>query len=158
MPGVSITATNVETGDTYKAETTSEGNYTIQFLKNGRYSVTATNPGFQTVTKNDVTVDYNQTVRTDFTLAVGQVSEHIVVTAAAPPIATDDASVKVAAALAAVLALALAAVASAATPASYRAQVNGICSGAVELRTSNVVDVPNYVVSALLPEAIFSGD
>ena len=36
---------------------------------------------------------------------------------------------KVAAALAAVLALALAAVASAATPASYRAQVNRICSG-----------------------------
>jgi acetamidase/formamidase len=26
---------------------------------------------------------------------------------------------------------------------------------AVDLRISNVVDVPNYVVSALLPEAIF---
>jgi formamidase len=32
------------------------------------------------------------------------------------------------------------------------------CSVAVDLRISNVVDVPNYVVSALLPEAIFSGD
>jgi formamidase len=30
-----------------------------------------------------------------------------------------------------------------------------ICSVAVDLRVSNVVDVPNYVVSALLPEAIF---
>jgi len=30
-----------------------------------------------------------------------------------------------------------------------------ICSVAVDLRISNVVDVPNYVVSALLPEAIF---
>jgi len=29
---------------------------------------------------------------------------------------------------------------------------------AVDLRISNVVDVPNYVVSALLPERIFSGD
>jgi len=30
-----------------------------------------------------------------------------------------------------------------------------ICSVAVDLRISNVVDVPNYVVSALLPEGIF---
>jgi acetamidase/formamidase len=27
----------------------------------------------------------------------------------------------------------------------------------VDLRVSNVVDVPNYVVSALLPEDIFQG-
>jgi formamidase len=33
-----------------------------------------------------------------------------------------------------------------------------ICSVAVDLRISNVVDVPNYVVSALLPERIFGGD
>jgi len=30
-----------------------------------------------------------------------------------------------------------------------------ICSVAVDLRVSNVVDVPNYVVTALLPEEIF---
>ena len=33
-----------------------------------------------------------------------------------------------------------------------------ICSVAVDLRISNVVDVPNYVVTAMLPEAIFDGD
>jgi len=36
-----------------------------------------------------------------------------------------------------------------------RDQAYIICSVAVDLRISNVVDVPNYVVSALLPEAIF---
>jgi formamidase len=30
-----------------------------------------------------------------------------------------------------------------------------LCSVAVDLRVSNVVDLPNAVVSALLPEAIF---
>ena len=30
-----------------------------------------------------------------------------------------------------------------------------ICSVAVDLRISNVVDVPNFVVAALLPEDIF---
>ena len=38
-----------------------------------------------------------------------------------------------------------------------REQAYIICSVAVDLRVSNVVDVPNYVVSALLPEAIFAG-
>jgi formamidase len=36
-----------------------------------------------------------------------------------------------------------------------REQAYVICSVAVDLRISNVVDVPNYVVSALLPEIIF---
>ena len=39
-----------------------------------------------------------------------------------------------------------------------REQAYIICSVAVDLRISNVVDVPNFVVSALLPEAIFDGD
>jgi len=38
-----------------------------------------------------------------------------------------------------------------------RQQAYVLCSVAVDLRISNVVDVPNYVVSALLPEAIFGG-
>ncbi|MDQ6670545.1 MAG: acetamidase/formamidase family protein [Chloroflexota bacterium] len=36
-----------------------------------------------------------------------------------------------------------------------REQAYVLCSVAVDLRISNVVDVPNYVVSALLPEEIF---
>lgn len=39
-----------------------------------------------------------------------------------------------------------------------REQAYVICSVAVDLRISNVVDIPNYVVSALLSEAIFDGD
>lgn len=38
-----------------------------------------------------------------------------------------------------------------------REQAYVISSVAVDLRVSNVVDVPNYVVSAFLPEAIFQG-
>jgi formamidase len=37
-----------------------------------------------------------------------------------------------------------------------REQAYGICSVAVDLRINNVVDLPNVVVSALLPEAILS--
>jgi formamidase len=38
-----------------------------------------------------------------------------------------------------------------------REQAYVLCSVAVDLRISNVVDVPNYVVSALIPEGIFAG-
>ena len=38
-----------------------------------------------------------------------------------------------------------------------REQAYVICSVAVDLRVSNVVDAPNFVISALLPEAIFDG-
>jgi len=38
-----------------------------------------------------------------------------------------------------------------------REQAYVICSVAVDLRVGNVVDVPNYVVTALLPEMIFDG-
>ena len=37
-----------------------------------------------------------------------------------------------------------------------REQAYVICSVGVDLRISNVVDVPNYVVSAILSEDIFS--
>ncbi len=94
MVGVSITAVNVATKDTYTGATGPEGTYVIEFLKVGTYSVQAKHPGFETVTKNGVTVDYNQTVRTDFALPVGQVSQNIEVKATTPPIATDDASVR----------------------------------------------------------------
>src|SRR6266850_2173782 len=38
-----------------------------------------------------------------------------------------------------------------------REQAYVLCSVAADLRISNVVDVPNYVVSALIPEGIFGG-
>ena len=36
-----------------------------------------------------------------------------------------------------------------------REQAYAICSVGLDLRISNVVDVPNFTVSALLPQAIF---
>lgn len=94
IAGVAITAVNQDTNDTYRTTTNDEGNYTIEFIRTGRYGVTAKQPGFQTLVKNGVVIDTNQTVRTDFALQIGQVSEQVVVTDSAPPISTDDVSVK----------------------------------------------------------------
>ncbi len=94
MAGVSVTAVNNGTQESYRSTTNGEGRFTVEFLKSGTYNVTASSPGFSTLTKSDIVVNSNQTVRTDFTLAVGQVTEQIVVSGGVPPISTDDAAVK----------------------------------------------------------------
>ena len=94
MPDVSITAVNTATQDTYKTSTNAEGNYTIPFVKLGSYRIEASHAGFQTLTKTGLTVNQNQTVRTDFTLQIGQVTQNIEVTSTTPPITTDDAVVR----------------------------------------------------------------
>jgi hypothetical protein len=57
------------------------------------YRITVEQPGFQTTTKTGVQLDINQTVRTDFQLAVGTISQSVTVEAAASVIKTDDATV-----------------------------------------------------------------
>ncbi len=94
VSGVAITAVNTATQEVLHATSNNDGYYAIEFVKIGVYNVTATQTGFQTVTTNGVAVDANLTVRTDFTLSVGRVSERIEVSASAAPISTDNAAVK----------------------------------------------------------------
>ena len=85
---------NTATRNTYKTQTNNDGYYTIQFVRVGNYSITIEQQDFASVTKNGIAVDVNQTVRSDFTLTVGQVNQNIEVTASNPPLATDEASLK----------------------------------------------------------------
>jgi hypothetical protein len=91
---VSVKAVNKSTQDTYDVKTGEDGNYTIQFIRVGTYTVTATKDGFTTVNQENIQIDANQTVRANFTLQVGSVTESVVVTGGIPPIATDNAATK----------------------------------------------------------------
>ena len=93
MPGAQVTAVNVGTKDTYEATTNAEGYYNIPFVRPGRYDVTVTLTGFQTVKATGVEVSSNQVVRTNAVLPVGGVSESVNVTADAQVIDTDRATV-----------------------------------------------------------------
>lgn len=85
----------VETGmaDTRTTATNERGYYAIEFARVGVYSVTVEATGFQKVTKTGIHVNINQTVRTDFTLAVGAIAQSVTVEATAVAIKTDDATV-----------------------------------------------------------------
>ncbi len=93
IPSASVTAANGATGESYSATTNVEGLYSLPSVRIGTYTITATAPGFGTLVHDNVLVQINQVVRTDFELPVGQVTEKVTVLAAPPPIATDDASI-----------------------------------------------------------------
>ena len=94
IPNASVTAVNSATSDTYATTTNAEGLYRIEFVRIGAYAITVKHEGFSATTVSGVTVETNQTARTDFSLKIGQVTESLQVTAATPPIATDEASIR----------------------------------------------------------------
>src|SRR3954471_9564338 len=92
MAGVQVVAVNEGTAEKISTVTSSEGYYSFQFVKVGTYTITASQAGFQTLTKASIRVETNQTVRTDFAMTVGRVTEKVMVTAEQPPLSTDDAT------------------------------------------------------------------
>src|SRR5437867_12233201 len=94
IPGVTITATNTQTGIVNTVLTNETGAYQFASLQTGIYKVTAELPGFQTQTYNDVTLGVAQQVRLNFTLQVGAQAQSVEVSIAADTlIATTSSSV-----------------------------------------------------------------
>src|SRR5688572_1044308 len=70
IPGVTITATNTQTGIVSSGITNESGSYNFPSLQSGTYKVSAALPGFQTQTYNDVALGVSQQVRLNFSLEV----------------------------------------------------------------------------------------
>jgi hypothetical protein len=81
---------NVETGVDRIVFSNTEGYYSAPLLARGNYRVSAQLSGFKEVLRSGLTLDEGQTLRLDITLAVGQVSEKIEVTGAAPLLETES--------------------------------------------------------------------
>src|SRR5215831_9101209 len=93
IPNAKVTAIEAATLDTYTMTTNEQGYYSREFVRVGTYSITAEHPGFQKITKTGIQLNNNQSVRTDFTLAVGELTQSVSVQAEATVIKTDDATV-----------------------------------------------------------------
>lgn len=89
VPDASVTATNMATGVTSPAQSNGEGAYRIPNLRFGLYRVEVARTGFKAVTRSEVRLNVGQTLRLDFTLDLGAVSESVTVTGAAPMLQTD---------------------------------------------------------------------
>jgi len=94
IPGVTITATNTQTGIVAAVVSNESGTYQFASLQTGLYRVAADLSGFQTRVYNDITLGVSQQVRLNFTLQVGSVTQAVEVTVAADTLlATSSASV-----------------------------------------------------------------
>jgi len=92
-PDVAVTATNVSTNASRRTVTTETGDYSFPSLPPGSYTVRVEKSGFKVTESKNVPVSVQQSVRLDFTLIVGQVSESISVEASAVQLESETATV-----------------------------------------------------------------
>ena len=93
IAGAQVTATNVDTNLTRAATTNAQGEYRIEFLPPGTYSVEIAAKGFQTIKRTGVVLRVSQLANVDGTLPVGGTATSVTVETAAPAVNTTDAAV-----------------------------------------------------------------
>ena len=71
LPGVTVTATHVDTGTTHQAVTEGNGAYTFALLPPGDYTVAAQLEGFARLVREKVRLNSGQRVTLDLKLEVG---------------------------------------------------------------------------------------
>jgi hypothetical protein len=84
LPGVSVTVSNLDTGDTRVVVTNDGGVYRAPLLPLGRYRVAAELQGFKKFEQQGLTISAGQSAVINVTLSVGSMSETVTVTSEAP--------------------------------------------------------------------------
>ncbi|HET6897245.1 MAG TPA: carboxypeptidase-like regulatory domain-containing protein, partial [Vicinamibacteria bacterium] len=84
LPGVSVTATNQDTGFQRSAQTDATGVYAINGLPVGRYEVKSNLTGFSLQTAKNVSVNVAVTTTVEFKMTVATKTEEVTVVAEAP--------------------------------------------------------------------------
>ncbi len=90
VAGANVIAKSVERGVTYTAVTNETGLYRISQLPVGNYELRVEKQGFQATVFDAFTLVLNQSARLDVALKVGQVTQTVEVTGAAPILKTES--------------------------------------------------------------------
>jgi hypothetical protein len=93
IPAVKIFLTSIATNATRETLSTDAGDYTFPSVPPGMYRVKMEHAGFKNTTIDNVEVQVQQTVRLDFTLQVGQVTESVEVSGVADLLQAENATV-----------------------------------------------------------------
>src|SRR5881396_2717558 len=92
VPGATITVTNTGTNESRSAAVNERGEYSIPQLAPGQYTLTAEYTGFNKVVRSGFVLETNQQARFDVVLKVGGITEEVQVSASAPLVTTENAS------------------------------------------------------------------
>ena len=93
VQGAELVVTNVDTNLSSRQATNADGLYVLSGLKPGRYRITVTKGGFQTINLTDVVLHVQDSISQNFKLQVGSVSESITVVADEIRVNTQSAAV-----------------------------------------------------------------
>ena len=91
IAGAKVTITEVAKGTSTQYQTDQNGEYNAAFLIPGNYTVSVEKEGFKRAVSSNVVLDVDQKARVDVALEVGQVSQTLEVTAAAPLVRSESA-------------------------------------------------------------------
>jgi Carboxypeptidase regulatory-like domain/TonB dependent receptor-like, beta-barrel len=92
VPNAKVTVTNSQKGTSLVFQTGPDGSYYAPFLIPGIYEVKVEKQGFRTQVHTGIVLQVDQQARVDFTLALGQVTQTVTVTAAPPLVQSHSAS------------------------------------------------------------------
>ncbi|MFN8005081.1 MAG: TonB-dependent receptor [Acidobacteriota bacterium] len=84
VPNATVTLRNLATNEAATVTTNAEGNYTVPFLKPGRYNMSVEAAGFKKYLRDSQELQVSQTATIDITLEVGAASETVTITADVP--------------------------------------------------------------------------
>ena len=93
VPNAKVVVLNQQTGVQRTTQTDATGNYSVPGLLPGLYQVSVSASGFETFVVKDLKLDVATTASENAQLKVGQVSEQVVVTGAAPLVDTNSVAV-----------------------------------------------------------------
>ncbi|MEE2822089.1 MAG: TonB-dependent receptor, partial [Acidobacteriota bacterium] len=93
LPGVEVTVTNVDRGETRLAISDDEGRYRVPEVIPGNYEIAAALTGFQTAVRSGITMTVNRQARVDLVLSIGAITERVVVTGEAPAVDTASSTI-----------------------------------------------------------------
>jgi hypothetical protein len=93
-PGVTVTIRNLDTNVPRFVLTNDEGAFTIVNLNPGNYELSASKEGFHALRETGMVLEVGQTLRSDFVLEVGALSQTISITAAVAPLNTENGTIK----------------------------------------------------------------
>jgi hypothetical protein len=92
LPGVTVLATNPDTGVSQSTVTGSSGEWTVASLPVGRYGVSFELSGFKKLTRSEVLVEAVVTKQINVTLEVGALTDQVTVNADAPVVVANTAA------------------------------------------------------------------
>lgn len=93
LPGAHVTLTNTDTGLAQTMPTTSTGTYSFSGARPGTYSLTVEAPGFEKYVSQGIQIHVQEVVTADVPLKAGAVAQNVTVTAAAPLLQAENATV-----------------------------------------------------------------